>query len=317
MNLSTGIVLFAASATSVASKKIVGGTLAGTGEFPSFASTTFTIDNFAYCGAIVVWSDILMGAAHCQITDEDVQANIGSNLVSGAGGQTIAITAQRPHPDFEIISFQNDVMLLRLASSTSAPLVRLNDKVENPNDGEPVTAVGFGDTLVGPGFIDPLLKVTVPTVDFQACQDSYDFSSAVQVQGFAMTEVANVCAGAAFLDSCQGDSGGPLFDASGKSVGITSWGQGCAEPGFPGVYTRVSTYTEWVLTNICDLSNDPPACCGSGNCQVYNLEDPNMCDDCGSGGELLKFNLLFCFDGCFSGFIAAALKFLFWQCGTC
>ena len=48
-------------------------------------------------------------------------------------------------------------------------------------------------------------------------------------------------------DSCQGDSGGPLFVRStGIQVGITSWGYGCAAPGYPGVYTEVSFFTEWV-----------------------------------------------------------------------
>lgn len=50
-------------------------------------------------------------------------------------------------------------------------------------------------------------------------------------------------------DSCYGDSGGPLLadvNAELQLAGIVSWGIGCGRPGYPGVYTRMSTYMEWV-----------------------------------------------------------------------
>jgi secreted trypsin-like serine protease len=52
-----------------------------------------------------------------------------------------------------------------------------------------------------------------------------------------------VCAGKTAEDTCQGDSGGPLFvTRSGvrRQIGITSFGNGCGAPGFPGVYTEVN-----------------------------------------------------------------------------
>ena len=57
-----------------------------------------------------------------------------------------------------------------------------------------------------------------------------------------------VCAGfpQGGTDTCQGDSGGPLFGhtAAGalKVVGATSFGEGCARAGKPGVYARVARH---------------------------------------------------------------------------
>ncbi|GBG44660.1 hypothetical protein CBR_g78112, partial [Chara braunii] len=53
------------------------------------------------------------------------------------------------------------------------------------------------------------------------------------------------------VDTCHGDSGGPATTSSSSKgcpilVGITSFGDGCALPGYPGLYTRVGAFVDWL-----------------------------------------------------------------------
>merc|ERR1711957_762254 len=55
-------------------------------------------------------------------------------------------------------------------------------------------------------------------------------------------------------DSCQGDSGGPFQCTDNKDdlevlvqTGISSWGFGCGNAGYPALYTRVSGIADWVV----------------------------------------------------------------------
>jgi hypothetical protein len=78
-------------------------------------------------------------------------------------------------------------------------------------------------------------EVSVPITTDAACRTAYNNFDATSM----------ICAGfpQGGRDSCQGDSGGPLMAADGTQVGVVSFGAGCAQANFPGVYARVSTYS--------------------------------------------------------------------------
>ena len=56
------------------------------------------------------------------------------------------------------------------------------------------------------------------------------------------------------MDTCQGDSGGPMIKTLStgavREVGIVSYGNGCARPGFPGVYGEVQAFSNSIKSRI-------------------------------------------------------------------
>jgi secreted trypsin-like serine protease len=79
----------------------------------------------------------------------------------------------------------------------------------------------------------------VPFVDDSQCGQAYP----------ELVADEEICAGDwdnGGVDTCQGDSGGPMFSKDDSDtwvqIGIVSWGNGCARPQNPGVYTQVSFF---------------------------------------------------------------------------
>ncbi|XP_046459164.1 trypsin Blo t 3-like isoform X2 [Daphnia pulex] len=97
---------------------------------------------------------------------------------------------------------------------------------------------GWGTTSFGGSISSTLLKANVTILDNSICSGQY---------GSTFVPANQLCAAAPGKDTCQGDSGGPVI-VNGVVVGITSYGNGCADPDFAGVYTRVSSYVGWIQT---------------------------------------------------------------------
>ena len=88
----------------------------------------------------------------------------------------------------------------------------------------------------------------MPIVDIDTCDNRYNAVNNIDIGN------TQICAGFGSFDTCQGDSGGPMLDNEldfGKwaVIGITSFGVKCADERFPGVYTRVDQYLDWIAQN--------------------------------------------------------------------
>ncbi len=119
--------------------------------------------------------------------------------------------------------------------------------------------IGFGNTNPNSGgyYPDNLYHVELAYVSQATCNSNYG--------GGILSSM--MCASDPGQDSCQGDSGGPLYDANTNVktlVGVVSWGNGCAQTGYPGVYSRIANQWTWIKTTICaDHSSPKPDFCGS------------------------------------------------------
>jgi trypsin len=79
----------------------------------------------------------------------------------------------------------------------------------------------------------------VPIVSREECNKDYE-----SYDGITENMICAAAPGGG-KDACQGDSGGPLV-VDGKLAGVVSWGSGCAEADYPGVYSNVANLKSFV-----------------------------------------------------------------------
>jgi len=238
--------------------RIVGGTNAPTNAYPFFVS-------WGGCGASLVASDVILTAAHCRGQSSN-RAIVGESIKNQNGEQR-RIIRRISHPSYRSGSINYDYMVMKLdepVDTSVYPYIKLNSNSNVPFGREELTVIGFG-ALRESGSNTPsrLQQVNVNYIQTSECNQRSSYNGDVR-------DSTMFCAGTGGgKDSCQGDSGGPIFiQRSGQEVeqvGIVSWGRGCAQSRYPGVYSRISGEFTWVKRQVCSLATDPPDFCGNNN----------------------------------------------------
>lgn len=181
---------------------------------------------------------------------DDYTVIMGS-LDLGTGGTEYKVLEVIPYPGYNPNTFNRDLAILKLDKNPSEdgftpiniatpPLAPILQPI-----GKNVIVMGFGNTSED-GEPSPILLEADLQIISVGNPGNSDYSPKKITSNMLLA--GNVDP---IRDACQGDSGGPLvslnpFDNTFYQIGIVSWGEGCGREGFPGVYTIVSNFTDWI-----------------------------------------------------------------------
>ncbi|TMS04316.1 Neurotrypsin [Larimichthys crocea] len=241
-------------------RRIIGGDKSLRGEWPwqvSLWLRSQSKGNHPLCGASLINPCWVVTAAHCfkrfgrdparyVLRLGDYHTEEQDDFERTLSPQRIVI-----HRKYHSQGWEYDIALLWL-KGTEGNCVAFNPHTSpvclpepgNKWEKRPAACVITGWGITDSEYSRTLLQAWVPLLPAWKCKKRYSdrFTSRMLCAG-SLSERHRV-------DSCQGDSGGPLVcqGDGGRWVltGIISWGHGCGNPSFPGVYTRVSRFLRWI-----------------------------------------------------------------------
>lgn len=205
------------------------------------------------CGCVLVHNDIVLTTANCVDEEGFPEAvRIGSTQ-RDTGGTVARIKGGMMHPDWTgDPTMGADLALLHLDTFLTNTVAIVNSDPMVPKFGDEfLFMAGFG--LVSDTEYPNMLQ----GVELKNVENCFDRAGTVYNPVFHFCGNATPTAG-----TCPGDSGTPiLIPGTRLAVGLNSFSDRPCEMQTIDVYTRLSSYSNWIQRGICDLSAQPPAVC--------------------------------------------------------
>ncbi|XP_026750049.1 serine protease snake-like [Galleria mellonella] len=254
---------------------VIGGRVTEPGEFPHMGAIGWrsVTDTWLFnCGSTLISPKFVLTAGHCtkasprdsriaDVVPKIIRFGV-KNVINIEDSMDINISRIIPHPQYKPPKQYFDIALMELEKVVTFSKVIQPACLWSKDDesfGSKATVTGWGVYRNGNrNTSDELQAGEVNIIDSHNCDEFLRSSSNRHWVGIKDHQL---CAGKleGGVDACQGDSGGPLqvkiplpepySNREGTMhyvVGITSFGVGCALPNLPGVYTRVSSFIDWI-----------------------------------------------------------------------
>lgn len=224
--------------------RIIGGTDGSIVEFPYQVSVHY--EGSHICGGAIITPSVVITAAHCllDLHKDRLSVAAGSTLASRGLGEKRQVLAYKIHERYNDEETDFDIGLIKVIGTFKYGLTLQPVKIADLSDllpnGAIATVTGWGFTQEDGYIVKTLRQGKIPIVSRLNCRKLY--------QEVGTVTENMICAGMGGRDACQGDSGGPLV-YRGKLIGLVSWGYGCARTNYPGVYTNVAKFNNWIRIN--------------------------------------------------------------------
>ena len=207
--------------------------------------------NDSYCGGAIINVNWIVSAAHCTLNQMSITVIAGMNDVNKMQNAWIFRNISRKnfvsHKDFDGQSFLHDISLIHLQIplplSNSISVISLPSPALDKESmvDKKVTLAGFGRFSDSDPFLSTYLKSeTFKVTDLSECKKVFFKNSVTDSQLCVKAELTS--------SPCMGDSGGGLILNENKPilVGVVSFGATVCQAGYPVVFTKVSSYLNWI-----------------------------------------------------------------------
>ncbi|XP_055840657.1 uncharacterized protein LOC129908281 [Episyrphus balteatus] len=254
--------------SNVFTNRVVGGVQARKGAYPWMAALGYiepaqgNVLKFLCSGSLISRTHVIT-AAHC-INPSLSIVRLGAHDITKTEASAVDAKIKRiiVHEKFDLKTISNDIALIQLNDPVSftefiSPICLPEDMkfIQQNFVGNNPFIAGWGTIQFQGATSNVLRDAQVPIIDTKSCMANYS----TVYRPVEVTETL-ICAGSYITDACQGDSGGPMMMPQLEDrifryyiIGLVSYGYECARAGFPGVYTRVAAYMQWIKNNMMTL----------------------------------------------------------------